>query len=110
MKLKEFIVSGLATLLIFCIVPTAKAGGHETLQENIKAAQIRYHEHETELKKVAGALFIVFTEDSNLYVRHKAEIEIREKYPKEYRNYMLAKMELDDLQYIAYIVKINSYK
>lgn len=87
---------------------SVNAGWPEEIDENVAIAQQKFSEARANLKKVAGVLFIIFENDENISVRHEAEKQIRIKYPKEYSEYIVARMDLDDARELRYIVTINA--
>ncbi len=107
MDLKCFLIAAIASIFLVCGSGAVQAGRYDVLEENIKIAQVRFSEAKERLRIVAGPLFDVFVRASDIHERHKAEREIKVKYPTLYGNYILASMELDDAEYALFVAKMN---
>lgn len=96
-----------AALMIFGAAPV-NAGWPEKIDGNIAIAQQKFDEARENLKRVAGVLLEIFENDKHISMRHEAEKQIKIKYPAEYGEYIVARMDLDDMQNLRYVASMNA--
>lgn len=101
------IIAVIAAILCFGSA-SVNADKFDELYKNMEIAQQKYAQARENLKRVAGVLFEIFEDMKCIYVRHAAEIKIREKYPKEYSEYIDARMDLDDVRELLYVAQMNA--
>ncbi len=101
------IIAAIAAILCFGSA-SVNADKFDELYKNMEIAQQKYAQARENLKRVAGVLFDVFEDMKYIDARHTAEIRIREKYPKEYGEYIDARMNLDDMCELLYVAQMNA--
>ena len=94
-------------LAVFFCVGTAKSITPDELHEQIKQAYIDVKQAELRLKLKAPHLTEFWIRENTNEEGHKAELELRRLYPKEYMDYITAKIDLDDLLYTQYLMFAN---
>lgn len=79
----------------------------EELEKKISHAQTVFDAAELKLKLRAPRLTDFWLREKTNEEGHKAELEIRRLHPKEYMDYITAKIDLDDLLYTQYLIFVN---
>lgn len=99
------IICILAAVLI--CVGCVKAMTPEELNKQIKDAFITLQQAELKLKLRAPRLADFWIRERTNDEGHAAEMEIRRLFPKEYKEYIDARSDLDDLLYTQYLMFVN---
>lgn len=105
---KAVIIRIVCTLIALCLCcGSVGAITPEELHEQIKQAYIEVKQAELRLKLKAPHLTEFWIRENTNEEGHKAELEIRLLYPKEYMEYISAKIDLDDLLYTQFLMFAN---
>lgn len=103
--IKKFICS-----IIFCglsFTTVCGSGNSKDLMHQLETAYERLAIAEQALKKRDFDAFTVYKKYPYMPESLYAEIHLRSAYPKEYSEYIQAKGDLDDIEFMIYIIKIN---
>ena len=97
----------LLIVVLFGTVFSVNAEPPEELIDRIVVAQKRFEQARNVLRSKNPKMFYDF--DTNKWTNecYAAEEAFRKYYHSEYREYITAKMELDDLFYTFYVAKVN---
>lgn len=79
----------------------------QELQEQIQIAYSNLQKAELRLKLRAPHLADFWMKEFTNEDGHQAELELRRLYPKEYNEYLSAKIDLDDLLYTQFLMFAN---
>ena len=79
----------------------------QELDEQIHHAQDNLQRAELQLRLRAPNLSELWLKEFTNDDGHDAEVEIRRLFPKEYMDYITAKIDLDDLLYTQYLMFVN---
>ena len=100
----------LLIVVLFGTVCSVKAEIHKEMRDKISVAQQRFEQTKNVLREKNPELFFDF--DSNKWTEkcYAAEKFFRKHYPKEYNDYIVARIELDDLFYTLFVSNANQIK
>jgi hypothetical protein len=79
----------------------------QELGEQIQRAYMNLQRAELKLKLRAPHLADFWMKEFTNEDGHQAELELRRMYPKEYHEYVSAKIDLDDLLYTQFLMFAN---
>lgn len=79
----------------------------QELDEQIQRAYMNLQRAELKLKLRAPRLADFWMKEFTNEEGHQAELELRRMYPKEYNEYVSAKIDLDDLLYTQFLMFAN---
>lgn len=96
-----------AQLLILSAQCPAEAITPEEIHEQIQRAYENLQRAELRLKLRAPHLADFWMKEFTNEDGHQAELELRRLYPKEYNEYVSAKIDLDDLLYTQFLMFAN---
>lgn len=80
----------------------------DKINKQITMAQIKLQIAEQELANKDHILFELYKNNPFDSEGHGAEIKLRMMYPVEYRRYIDAKINLDDLLYTRFLMMVNT--
>lgn len=106
-KIIKTILTILLFVTIFSVPASTKAMNNSDLNTQIYHAQRILAASEKELSEKDMELFSLYKQNRSSTERHLAEIKLREKYPEEYSRYIEAKINLDDLMYLQFLIMVN---
>ena len=100
----------LLIVVLFGTVCSVKADITKELREKISVAQQRFEQTKNVLREKNPKMFYDF--DINKWTDdcYAAEKFFRKHYPNEYNDYIVARIELDDLFYTLFISNANQIK
>lgn len=78
-----------------------------SIDEQVINAQQKLETAENELFTKNARLFLAYKHNQCSDIGGQAETKLREKYPKEYWEYIEARAKLDDLRYIQFLTLVN---
>lgn len=106
--IKVFIsVLVLVAVAITLFISGVKAMSSASVESQIIKAQQKLEKIENELLAKDTELFLAYKYDQCSDKGSRAGTKLREKYSKEYWEYIEAKSELDDLRYMQFLMLIN---
>lgn len=97
----------LVVIIVMLFICSVSAMDTPLINQRIVSAQQELRIAENELSIKNTALFLIYKNNPFSENGHQAELELREKYPEEYRRYIEAKTKLDDLKYMQFMVFAN---
>lgn len=77
------------------------------INEQIICAQKKLETAEAELSTKNLELFLTYKHSLYPEITFRAETKLRERYPKEYWEYIKARTSLDDLRYMQFLMLAN---
>lgn len=101
---KRVVCTWVALCLCFGSISAIKP---EEIQEQIKYALEIVRQTELRLKELNPELTNIWITERTNEEGHRAEVELRNLYPREYMAYLAAKSNLDDLLYTQYLIFVN---
>lgn len=106
-KISKFIFGTLMCVFISCAGVSIYAMNNSDIDTQIYHAKRILAASEKELSEKDMELFSLYKQNRSSTERHLAEIKLREKYPEEYSRYIEAKINLDDLMYLQFLIMVN---
>lgn len=98
----------LLILIILIFIGSVRAmDTPKSIDQQIIAAQKILVDAEYRLSCRDREKFFVYKQNPFSVDGHLAELELRKKYPEEYSKYIAAKLDLDDLLYLRFIIVAN---
>lgn len=94
-------------VVILMCIGGAKALTPEELHQQIQYALEGVRQAELKLKQKAPRLADIWIKEKTNEEGHKAEVTLRQLYPKEYMEYLIARSNLDDLLYTQFLMFAN---
>ena len=97
----------LVVIIVMLFIGSVTAMDTPLINKRIVSAQqaLRIAENELSIKNMS--LFLIYKNNPFSENGNQAELELREKYPEEYRRYIEAKTKLDDLKYMQFMIFAN---
>lgn len=106
-KIAKFIFGTLMCVFISCAGVSIYAMNNSDIDKQIYHAQRILAVAEKELSEKDTTLFYTYKTLPFSVEGHQAELKLREKYPAEYSKYIDAKVKLDDLLYLQFVIMAN---
>lgn len=100
-------IIGILTIVITIFITKVEADMQDIINERIAVAQKELQASEHELFIRDPHLFSIYRNSPLDSEGHGAEIKLRMLYPIEYKRYIDAKINLDDLMYTKFLMLVN---
>lgn len=97
----------LIVMAVMLFLSSAKAMNTSSIENQIIMAQQKLEKIENELLAKDTELFLTYKYDQCSDRGSRAGTKLREKYSKEYWEYIETKAELDDLRYMQFLMLAN---
>lgn len=106
-KITKLIFGMVLCVFISCAGVFIHAMNNDNIDSKIRHAQVILAQAQKELSEKDPEKFFIYTQNPFSVDGHLAELELREKYPAEYSRYISAKLDLDDLLYLQFVIMAN---
>lgn len=106
-KITKFILGTLACFTLCFSGFVMHAMNNTDIDKQIYHAQKILAASEKELSSRDMETFSIYKTNPFSAEGHLAELKLREKYPAEYSRYISAKLDLDDLLYLQFVIMAN---
>lgn len=97
----------LIVMAVMLFVSSAKAMNTSSIENQIIMVQRKLEKIEDEILSKDTELFLTYKHNPYSEVGGRAGTKLREKYSKEYWEYIETKARLDDLRYMQFLMLVN---